>query len=188
MDDKQNSQSRATQDSPIASQPVSQIGPVPISPQPVPATKKEFVEPPTQQTTLSVDEIKVHNTLESDKVAKAEGDEYWENYAREIELEKEIAEMGGVEKVEAGEVKLPEDLAKEMGIKPVTDVQTPMAQVTTDFKVSGVALADETVSVGLKKPTTSGFRWLVEWFIYELLKAHFIIKFVKGKFSRNKQS
>ena len=43
----------------------------------------------------------------SDKVAKDEGDQYWENYAREIELEKEIEEMGGVEKIESGEVKVP---------------------------------------------------------------------------------
>lgn len=176
----------------VAPQPVEPIVQPPVQPQtpvqPTPAAKKEFAAPPLPQPNVSVDEAKVHSTLESDKVAKAEGDEYWENYAREIELEKEIAEMGGVEKVEAGEVKVPENLAKEMGIKPFVEVQTPMAQVVSDFKVSGVSLADDQISQGAVKPTSSGFRWLVEWFIYELLKAHFVVKFVKGKFGRSKTS
>jgi hypothetical protein len=122
---------------------------------------------------------------DADKVAKEEGDEYWENYAREIKLEKEIAEMGGVEKVASGEVKVPERVAKEMGIKPTVEITTPMAKVS-DFSVRGVALTDEQLGTGLNKPTSSGFRWLVEWFIYQLLKAHFFVKRVKGKIFRSK--
>lgn len=121
----------------------------------------------------------------SDRVAKEEGDEYWENYAREIELEKEVEEMGGVEKIESGEVKVPEKIAKEMGIKASVNIQTPMANVT-NFSVRGVALSDDQINLGLKKPTSSGIRWLVEWFIYQLLKAHFHIKRIKGKIFRKR--
>ncbi len=125
------------------------------------------------------------NVAEADKVAKEEGDEYWENYAREIELEKEIMEMGGVEKVESGEVKVPEDVAKEMGIKPTVNIQTPIAGAT-NFSIRGVALSDDQLMVGLSKPTSTGWRWLVEWFIYQLRKAHYQIKKVGGKLLRFK--
>lgn len=122
----------------------------------------------------------------SDQVAKQEGDEYWENYAREIELEKEVLEMGGVEKVETGEVKVPQDLAKEMGVKPTVEPGTPMATVT-GFSVRGVSLSDDQITLGLKKPTSTGWRWLVEWFIYQLLKAHYFVKKVGGKIVRKKR-
>lgn len=121
----------------------------------------------------------------ADAIAKKEGDEYWENYAREIELEKKILEMGGVEKVESGEVKIPDNIAKEMGIKPSITAETPIAQVS-GFSVRGVSLSDDQIGTGLKKPTSSGFRWLVEWFIYQLLKAHFLVNKVKGKILRQK--
>lgn len=125
------------------------------------------------------------DVAEADKVAREEGDEYWENYAREIELEKEILEMGGVAKVESGEVKVPEKLASEMGIKPTTNIQTPITNVT-DFSIRGVSLSDGVLSAGIVKPTSSGIRWLVEWFIYQLLKAHFHIKRIKGRIFRER--
>ncbi len=114
-----------------------------------------------------------------------EKDEYWENYAREIELEKKIEAMGGIEEVESGEVKIPADVAKEMGIQPTVNIQTPIASVT-DFFVRGISLSDDQLMAGLTKPTSSGFRWLVEWFIYQLLKAHFHIKKLHGKIFRKK--
>lgn len=124
---------------------------------------------------------------EADKIAKEEGDEYWENYAREIELEKQIAEMGGIEKVESGEVKVPQDVAKQMGIEQTVTIETPIAKVA-DFSIRGVALTDGQLGIGLTKPTSSGFRWLVEWFIYQLLKAHYFVKKVHGKVFRGKSS
>lgn len=123
---------------------------------------------------------------QSDKIAKEEGDEYWENYAREIELEKEIMELGGIEKVETGEVKVPENIAQEMGIKSTVNIQTPIASAT-NFSIRGVALSDDQITTGLTKPMSSGLRWLVEWFIYQLLKAHFLIKKVHGKIFRQKE-
>lgn len=122
---------------------------------------------------------------EADRIAKEEGDEYWENYSREIELEKEILEMGGVEKIESGEVAVPKDLAKEMGIKPAVTEQTAVSS-QTGFSIGGVAYDDNQLSAGLTKPTSSGLRWVVEWFIYQLLKAHFHIKRVKNKIIRTK--
>lgn len=114
-------------------------------------------------------------------------DEYWEKYAREIELEKKIEAMGGIEKVESGEVKLPADVAKEMGIKPTVTIDTPMS-TATGFSIRGMSLSDDQLTAGLTKPTSSGFRWLVEWFIYQLLKAHFFIKKIKGKVLRGKST
>ena len=122
----------------------------------------------------------------SDKVAKDEGDQYWENYAREIELEKEIEEMGGVEKIESGEVKVPADLAKEMGIKASVNIQSPISNVT-GFSIRGVSLSDDQLTLNSKKPTSSGIRWLVEWFIYQLLRAHYHVKRIKGHIFREKQ-
>ena len=105
-----------------------------------------------------------------------EKESYWKEYGKELELEKEIQEMG-VEKVESGEVKLPERMAKQMGIKPT---------VVAGTQFSGVSLTDAQLTTGKAKPVTKSIRWLVEWFIYELLKAHFIIKFIKGKIFRTK--
>lgn len=102
-------------------------------------------------------------------IKESGGDEYWEHYAREIELEKEITELGGMEKVESGEVKVPEDIAKEMGISPTVTIDTPIAQAT-NLTFRGVSLTDDQLKSGLSKPISSGLRWLVEWFIYQLLK------------------
>lgn len=121
----------------------------------------------------------------ADQIAKSEGDEYWENYAREIELEKKILEMGGVEKIESGEVPISENLAKEMGVKPTVTAETPMAKVS-GFSVSDVSLTDDQLTTGLAKPASSGFRWLVEWFIYQLLKAHYLVRRIKGRILRQK--
>ena len=119
----------------------------------------------------------------ADKIAKEEGDEYWENYAREIELEKKIAEIGGMEKLASGEIPLPEPIAKEMGLVKEEPKEIPVSK-NTDFNVRGVALTDEQLGIGVTKPTSSGLRWLVEWFIYQLLKAHFAVKKVRGKILR----
>ncbi len=145
-----------------------------------------------QLSSASVDQkveevAKLMQMGESNKIAKEEGDEYWENYSREIELEKEVLEMGGVEKVDHGDVPVPPQIAKEMGIQPVPSAQTPISQ-TQYFTVSGVSLTDDQIAQGLQKPTSSGFRWLSEWFIYQLLKAHFLVKKVKGKIVRSKTS
>jgi hypothetical protein len=121
----------------------------------------------------------------ADKIAKEEGDEYWEAYSREIELEKELEELGGIEKVESGEIKVPRELAEEMGVKPTVSIETPI-ETATGFSIRGVSLSDDQLTAGLTKPTSTGIRWLVEWFIYQLLKAHFFIKRIGRRIIRQK--
>lgn len=155
-------------------------------PQPTPVSPKQKEQGPGQSMDQKVAEVaKLMQMSESDKVAKEEGDEYWENYAREIELEKEVLEMGGVEKIDQGEVQVPDKIAKEMGIQNVPGAHSPMSQ-TTGFSVSGVTLDDNQLTTGIQKPTSSGFKWLAEWFIYQLLKAHYHITRVKDKVIRSK--
>lgn len=124
---------------------------------------------------------------EADKIAKEEGDEYWERFSREIELEKKIEELGGIEKVETGEVKLPEKEAREMGIKPTVTIETPIEKAT-GFSIRSLSLSDDQLTTGLTKPTSSGLRWLVEWFIYQLLKAHYFVKRIKGRIFRERKA
>lgn len=158
-------------------------GLAPVTPQTAPPVAPNI--PPSPPPKLKESEPV---SQEADRIAKGEGDEYWENYAREIELEKEIAEIGGIEKVESGEVKVSPEIAEKMGIKPTVTAQTPIKNVIPDFSVRGVALSDGQLGAGLTKPTSSGFRWLVEWFIYQLLKAHYFVKRVGGKIFRSKPS
>jgi|SRR3989344_807139 len=110
-------------------------------------------------------------------------EKYWEKYGDEIEVEREVEDLGIV-KVENGEVEIPDDLAREMGLeKPVTE-ETSFEKVT-GLKIAGISLTDDQISAGKKKPVSKSFRWLIEWFIMELLKAKFIVRWVKGKFSRS---
>lgn len=161
----------------------AQIAQTPVSPV-APKLKEQAPAQAASSKSLGESNMSV-GYAEADKVAKEEGDEYWESYAREIELEKKILEMGGIEKLESGEVKIPDDLAKEMGIEPSVGIQTPM-ETATGFSVRGVTLDDSQLTAGLTKSTSSGLRWLVEWFILQLLKAHFHIKRIKGKVTREK--
>lgn len=114
------------------------------------------------------------NWAEADKVAKEENDEYWEKFSAEIEAEKKVQELGGLEKMEKGEAVITPELAAEMGVKPVS-----VPEPTTDksaFSVRGVSFSDDQIAAGMKAPTSTGVRWLVEWFVLQLLKAHFHIK------------
>lgn len=137
------------------------------------------VVPPTSPTAMPIGK-KENASVSADQIAKQEGDEYWEQFAQEIEVEKKVAELGGVEKIASGEVKIPDDVAAEMGVKPTITIETPIAQAT-GFSIRGVALDDNQLSAGVQKPVSSGFRWLVEWFIYHLRKAHYFVKKMKGK-------
>lgn len=166
---------------PFAPQPALENIPTPTVsiPTPVPPPKKEMAPP---MPTLNFPEVKA-SVSEADKIAAAEGDEYWQKFAKEIEIEKEIAEMGGVEKIASGEVAIPEAIAKEMGVKPAITIETPLT-VAKEFSTREVSLTDDQLASGSKKPTSSGFRWLVEWFILQLKKAHYLIKFSRGRITR----
>ncbi len=123
---------------------------------------------------------------EADKVAKEENDEYWLKFSKEIEAEKEAVEVGGMEKISNAEAVITPKLAAEMGVKPTP---TPISQHQgDDFTVRGVSLTDDQITMGAKKSSAFSLRWLVEWFVYQLLKAHFLVKRVHGKFVRQKPS
>ena len=93
---------------------------------------------------------------------------------KEIEAEKRALEIGGIEKIENGEVPVPPDLAKEMGVRPGPDI--PAASLSGNFTVQGITYTDDQLVTGIKKPVSNGTRWLVEWLIYQLLKMHYHIK------------
>ncbi len=208
MDDDQGSQTPAVSQNDVAGQtvpvtpPPQSVQPAPVLPPVVTGDSAVVIPPPVSPVspklkeqgpaTVKVPVGEVGKTMggidvaEADKVAKEEGDEYWENFAREIELEKKIEEVGGVEKIETGEVKVPKDVAAEMGIKPTVTAETPVA-AATGFSVRGVSLSDDQMSAGIAKPTSSGLRWLVEWFIYQLQKAHYLVKQIKGRVFREKK-
>lgn len=156
----------------------------PVSAAPVSGGTKEAPIPQFTDKAIGMTHEQIE---EADKVAEEQKDTYWEANSRELELEKEVEDLGGVEKIDRGEVKLPEDVAREMGIKPTVTVDTPIAQAT-GFSVSGVSLTDDQLTVGQKKPISTGFRWLSEWFIFNLLKAHYHLKRIKGKIVRQKDA
>jgi hypothetical protein len=111
---------------------------------------------------------------------------YWKKYGKEIEVEDEVRELG-LEKVENGEVEIPEKLAKEMGVEEYVTHETDFHKAT-GFSIAGVSLTDDQITFGRKQPIKKSLRWLVEWFIMELLKAKYIVKWIKGKFSRAKKN
>lgn len=125
--------------------------------------------------TKSVESVGQPNWAEADRVAKEENDEYWEKFATEIEAEKKVAELGGLEKLEKGEAVVSPQLAEEMGVKPVTPPDVAVADKSA-FSVRGVSFSDGQISAGMKASTATGIRWLVEWFVLQLRKAHFHIK------------
>ncbi|MDO8515059.1 MAG: hypothetical protein Q7S14_01040 [bacterium] len=111
-------------------------------------------------------------------------EEYPKLYKDEIKLEKEIEDLG-IEKVESGEISVPDDLAKQMGLESVVTAESEFHRAT-DFKIAGISLTDDQLSAGKKQSISKSLRWLVEWFIYELLKARFIVQWVKGRAKRIK--
>lgn len=54
-------------------------------------------------------------------------------------------------------------------------------------KVVELPLKDEEIPAGLKKPVSSGMRWLAEICVYMLKKAHLKIKQIHGKVMRVKE-
>ncbi len=122
----------------------------------------------------SMEPVGQPNWQNANEVASAEGDDYWKEFAKEIIAEKEAIDIGGMEKIEKGEAVISPELAREMGVKPVA-VPEPVTD-KSDFSVRGVSFSDDQISSGMKQPTGRGIRWLVEWFVLQLQRAHFHIK------------
>ena len=127
--------------------------------------------------TTSTKKKELIDMAEADRIAKEEGDEYWEKFGKEIEAEKEADEAESARKTE-----LKNQIASEKEtVKPDSHIE----KVEKAFTVSGVSLTDDQITTGKQQPVKKSLRWLVEWFIYEILKAHIIFKWIKGKFKRD---
>jgi hypothetical protein len=75
-------------------------------------------------------------------------------------------------------VDINEDLRK-IGVIPVETNDG-----SSNFKQVHLPITDDSVVAGLKQPITSSFRWLAEFALYLLRKAHMILKKVHGKIVR----
>lgn len=95
-----------------------------------------------------------------------------EEIVADVELEPEV-EAAGVEK-KSETVTLPPDV-KKMGVAPVG----PSQPVSTAPKVK-LPLTDDQISTGLHAQIISSLRWLAEWCIRQLKKAHFHLRVIAG--------
>ena len=81
-----------------------------------------------------------------------------------------------------GEIKLPADL-KKMGVRtPAAAI--PVSKVATTSL--SLPLSDDQIALGLHAQVLSSLRWLAEWCLRQLKKAHLGLKKVHGRFVRVK--
>lgn len=95
-----------------------------------------------------------------------------EEIVADVELEPEL-EAAGVEK-QSETIVLPPDM-KKMGVKAVGHTQP--AQPAT---VIPLPLTDDQIEVGLHAQIISSLRWLAEWCVRQLKKAHLHLKVIAG--------
>ena len=97
----------------------------------------------------------------------------------EAEIPKEV-EKAGVAQI-AETIELPLDL-KNLGISnPVPQSATGQTATLPEVKLP---ISDQQVFIGLHQDVTSAFRWLSEWCVHKLHKAHVVIKVIHGKIRR----
>ena len=94
---------------------------------------------------------------------------------KEIEPPKEVEEAGV--KLKKEEIKLPPSVEK-LGVKPSAPVAPPPSPAVT------LPLTDDQVMKGLASPIISSLRWLAEFCLRQLKKAHLTLKKVHGKIVR----
>ena len=94
---------------------------------------------------------------------------------KEIEPPKEVEETGV--KLKKEEIKLPPPIEK-LGVKPSAPAVPPPSSTVT------LPLTDDQVMQGLASPIVSSLRWLAEFCLRQLKKAHISLKKVHGKIVR----
>lgn len=114
---------------------------------------------------------------EKEKEAPGLGKEVLEEVGKEAEPAKEIKELGVRLKKEA--IKVPPQLTK-LGVKPTGPAAPPPPPAVT------LPLTDDQVVTGLASPILSSLRWLAEFCLRQLKKAHFTLKKVHGRIVRVK--
>lgn len=94
----------------------------------------------------------------------------------DIELEPQLTAMGVSKKSET--IELPADVAR-MGVTAVGP-----AQPVTFAKSAQLPLTDDQIIVGLHAQIISSLRWLAQWCVRQLRKAHVSLKKINGKIVR----
>lgn len=101
-----------------------------------------------------------------------------EEVVADIELEPEV-EASGIEK-RSETINLPPDL-KQAGVEAVGPAQPHGSGATVQLP-----LVDDQIVQGLHVQIISSFRWLAEWCIRQLKKAHLHLQVISGKVMRIK--
>ena len=97
----------------------------------------------------------------------------------EVSVPPEV-ERAGV-KAYTEKVEIPQ-VAQKLGVQP--SAQSIPVSIPTQSVPVVLPLSDDQVVRGLHQPILSALRWLSEWCIKQLKKAHMTIKFVHGKIMR----
>lgn len=93
-----------------------------------------------------------------------------------------------------------EEKSKQPGVQDYVQVQSAIPKISADVAAAGVQasgpsvmaedpilelpLPDEQIPAALKKPVSSGIRWIAEICLYMLRKAHLKLKTIHGKVLR----
>lgn len=103
-----------------------------------------------------------------------------EEISTEVELEPGLEAIGVEKKSET--ITLPEDV-KKMGVQAVGPSQ-PVTQTTA----VPLPLTDDQIVIGLHAQIISSLRWLAEWCIRQLKKAHLHLKTIAGHAVRERDT
>lgn len=96
-------------------------------------------------------------------------------------LPQEVKEAGIVARPET--VELPPDL-KSLGVQASGASQPVIHQGRQKTGTMTIPLSDPQIIVGLHKNVTAAVRWLAEWCILQLKRAHIKLRSIKGKIFR----
>jgi len=114
---------------------------------------------------------------EKEKEFAGVGKEVLEEVGKEIEPAKEIEKIGV--KLKKEEVKVPPPIEK-LGVRPTGPaIPTPPPAVS-------LPLTDDQVMKGLANPILSSLRWLAEFCLRQLKRAHISLKRIRGEVIRVK--
>jgi hypothetical protein len=97
----------------------------------------------------------------------------------EADIPKEV-EKAGLQQV-SETIELPPDL-KKLGI--TNPVSSSVVNQVADLPDVKLPIPDKQVLFGLHQDVSSAIRWLAEWCVHKLHKAHVMIKVVHGKIRR----
>lgn len=94
---------------------------------------------------------------------------------RELEIPKEVQNIGVVQRKET--IEIPPDIAN-LGVRP-TGVAVPRVQPSLKLPID-----DTKIMQGLQLNILSSLRWLSEWCLFQLKKAHLTLKLISGRVVR----